>query len=224
MQSGEFKTACGYAGTEPTADSFESVDVVPNAASDSPASDMYFAAIPGNSSPPSNDATDYSTFNTVGACGACIELSANGKTIVATISDECPIATNSPCAAAGHFDLSTTAFGALGYNQSQGGDPTGLSWQFVACPVSGNIKASLNSAAQVYLQNAAFPITSVSVNGQSATLTVYGYWQLPSNASGASVTLTDVQGDSVSVTLPQIATWPSSTDIGTQFSVPSGCP
>ncbi|HXX68201.1 MAG TPA: expansin-like protein [Polyangiaceae bacterium] len=219
-----YKTACGYAGTEPTATgNFSSVDDVPNAASMSPASITYFAAIPGAASPGS-DATDYAgTFNTVGACGACIELQANGKTIVATIIDECPIASNGPCAAAGHLDLSTSAFGALGYNQSGGGDPGGLSWQFVACPVSGDIQASLNSAGQVYFQNTAYPITSVSVNGQAATLTVYGYWQLPTNASGATVTLTNVEGDSVTVTLPAIATWPSSTSIGVQFQQATGC-
>lgn len=219
-----YKTACGYGGTETTSNGFNSVDVVPNAASMSPATDMYFAAIPGNSSPGSN-ATDYTTFNTVGACGACVELSANGKTIVATLIDECPIASNQPCAAAGHLDLSTTAFGALGYNQGGGGDPGGLSYQFVACPVSGNIKASLNSAGQVYFQNAVFPITSIMANGQSATLTVYGFWQFPGNASGANVTMTDVQGDTLTLTLPSIATWPTSTDIGAQFMKPTGtCP
>lgn len=219
-----YKTACGYAGTEPTNSGFNSVDVVPNAASGSPASDMYFAAIPGNSSPGSN-ATDYTTFNTVSACGACVQLSANGKTIVATLIDECPISSNGPCAAAGHLDLSTTAFGALGYNQGGGGDPGGLSWQFVACPVSGNIKASLNSAGQVYFQNAVFPITSIMANGQSASLTVYGFWQFPGVASGANVTLTNVQNDTLTLTLPTIATWPDSTDIGAQFMEPTGsCP
>lgn len=217
-----YKTACGYAGTEPTANGFNSVDVVPNAASLSPASDMYFAAIPGASSPDSNP-TDYTTFNTVGACGACVELSANGKTIVATVIDECPISSNPHCSEGGHLDLSTTAFGALGFNQSGGGDPSGLSWQFVACPVSGDIQASLNSPAQVYFQNTAYPITSVSVNGQAATLTIYGYWQLPTNASGATVTLTDVEGDTVTVMLPTIATWPASTSIGIQFQQATGC-
>jgi hypothetical protein len=224
MQDGVYKTACGYAGTEPTTSGFESVDTISTIAGTSPASDTYFAAIPGTASSSGASATDYSTFNTVGACGACVQLSANGKSIIATIVDECPISDNGPCAPAGHLDLSTSAFGALGYNQGGGGDPGGMSWQFVACPVTGGIQAMLNSAAQIYLQNTAFPITSVSVDGQNATLTVFGYWQLPTNAAGATVTLTDVEMDSVTVTIPgDVATFPMSTDLNAQFPMPTGC-
>jgi hypothetical protein len=99
-------------------------------------------------------------------CGACVKITHNGTSIIATIVDLCPTGGggNQPCTEANHLDLSTAAFSAAGYGTS-GGDLPG-SWQFIACPVTGTIQAVANSVAgnQYYFQNAVYPISAV--NGQ----------------------------------------------------------
>jgi expansin (peptidoglycan-binding protein) len=175
------------------------------------AKNTYFAAIPSASS---ND------FDTVNECGACVEITHGGTTIVATIVDACPKDSNSPCQSAGHLDLSTQAFDALGYSV---GDPTGTTWQFAPCPVTGNIEGrpKNGNADQVYLENSVFPIVSVSVGGQPAQHLSYGAWQLPNGtiASGASLAMTDAVGHTATGTVPS-----GGGDLGVQFPSPSNCP
>jgi hypothetical protein len=197
-QNGTCKTACGYTGTE-TGSGQSAVDTVPNAAGVSPAKDSYFAAIPGSNG-----------FNTVTDCGACIEITNGGTKIVATIIDECPTdnGENPACKQAGHLDLSTQAFDAMGYSV---GDPSGTTWKFVACPVSGNIKAVENSAGQYYLQNAVYPITTA--NGQMPTQ--YGYFTV--NPGSVTVTSSAVN-QSVTITIPN-----GGGDTGGNFTEPTGC-
>ncbi|MGD0680014.1 MAG: RlpA-like double-psi beta-barrel domain-containing protein, partial [Polyangiaceae bacterium] len=132
-----YKGACGYTVSE-TGGGQNAVDTAANIANTSPATDTYFAAIPGAS--PGN-------FDTVTDCGACVEITGqNGKKIVATVIDECPLSSN-PLCTNGHLDLSTQAFDQLGYST---GNPSGTTWKFVACPVAGNIKAVANSGSQYY--------------------------------------------------------------------------
>ncbi|MGO9835313.1 MAG: hypothetical protein ACLP1X_13960 [Polyangiaceae bacterium] len=195
QQNGYYLTACGYQGTESGM-----IDTVQNIANTSPASDTYFAAIPG-----------ISGFSTVNDCGACIEITNGGTSIVATVIDECPTdnGENSACALSNgqpnpaHLDLSYGAWQALNYSS---GDPTGTTWKFVSCPVTGNITTRLKSgnADQVYIENTTLPIVSLTYNGQAGTHLSYGAWQLPggANAAGATVTLTDVEGHMVTVTIP----------------------
>ncbi len=197
-QNGTCKTACGYTGTE-TGSGKDAVDTVPNAASGSPAKNSYFAAIPGSNG-----------FNTVTDCGACIEITNGGTKIVATIIDECPTdnGENPACKQAGHLDLSTQAFDAMGYSV---GDPSGTTWKFVACPVSGNIKAVENSAGQYYLQNAVYPITTA--NGQMPTQ--YGYFTV----DPGSVTVTSsTVNQTITITIPN-----GGGDTGGNFTEPTGC-
>jgi hypothetical protein len=189
-------TACGYQGTE----SGGMIDTVQNIANTSPASDTYFAAIPG-----------VSGFSTVNDCGACVEITNGGTSIVATIIDECPTdnGENTACSSGNsvpnlaHLDLSYSAWKALNYNS---GDPSNTTWKFVSCPVTGNITTSLKSgnSNQVYIENTVLPIVSVTYNGQQATHLSYGAWQLPNgtNVQGATVTLTDVEGHTVTITIP----------------------
>lgn len=197
-QNGTCKTACGYTGTE-TGSGKNAVDTVPNAASVSPAKDSYFAAIPGSNG-----------FNTVTDCGACIEITNGGTQIVATIIDECPTdnGENPACKQAGHLDLSTQAFDAMGYSV---GDPSGTTWKFVACPVSGNIKAVENSAGQYYLQNSVYPITTA--NGQMPTQ--YGYFTV--NPGSVTVTSSSVN-QSITINIPN-----GGGDTGSNFTEPTGC-
>jgi expansin (peptidoglycan-binding protein) len=182
-----------------------------NIANSGRAKNAYFAAIPSASS---ND------FDTVNECGACVEITHGATTIIATIIDACPMDSNPPCQSSGHLDLSTQAFDALGYAV---GNPSGTTWQFVACPVTGNIQGRQKSgnADQVYLENTVFPIVSVSVGGQPAQHLSYGAWQLPNGivAAGATLTMSDVEGHTVTGTVPS-----GGGDLGVQFPSPGGCP
>jgi hypothetical protein len=176
------------------------IDSVQNIANTSPASDTYFAAIPG-----------VSGFSTVNDCGACVQITNGATSIVATIIDECPTdgGQNTACSQGNnvpnlnHLDLSYGAWKALNYTS---GDPSGTTWKFVSCPVSGNITTRPKSGNndQVYIENTTLPIVSVTYNGQAATHLSYGAWQLPNgaNAAGATVTLTDVEGHTVTITIP----------------------
>ena len=201
--NGKYQTACGYLGTEAGM-----TDTVENTASTSPASDTYFAAIPGSNN-----------FNTVNDCGACVEITNGGNKVIATIIDECPTdnGQNPACTAAGHLDLSYAAWKALNYNV---GNPSGTTWKFVACPLTGNIQTIQKSGNtdQLYIQNTVFPVTGVSVNGQAATHLSYGAWSLNgTDAAGATLILTDTEGHKVSGTVPS-----GFGDLGVQFPSPTG--
>jgi hypothetical protein len=159
----------------------------------------YFAAFPVGS------------FGQGSYCGMCVDVSYQGKTITATIVDECATCTNS----SGHIDLSLGAAVALGVGQGGStGDPTsGVTWKAVACPVSGDIVAVYNgSSSQIYFQNVAFPVASASAGGSTATQQ-NGFWNFGTLVAGKAVTLTDTLGHQVMGT---IAT-SSGQSIGAQF-------
>jgi hypothetical protein len=211
QENGYYVTACGYQGTEQSGGGQSAVDTVLNVASSGRARNAYFAAIPSASS---------GNFDSVDRCGACVEITNGSSVIVATVVDACPRDSNPLCQSAGHLDLSTQAFDALGYTN---GDPSGTTWQFVACPVSGNIQARLKSGNldQLYLTNVVFPIVSLTANGQPATHLSYGAWQLAGgmHAAGATLTITDVEGHTVTGTVPG-----GGGDLGVQLPSPGACP
>jgi expansin (peptidoglycan-binding protein) len=106
------------------------------------------------------------------ACGACVEAGYNGKKVVLTIVDECPIGSNPVCTK-GHIDLSRKAIRQLESNQSLE-NLKGVSWKYVKCPASGNVKARLhpNQNANwqpVVVENGLYPLKSVTLNGVNAT-------------------------------------------------------
>jgi len=190
MEGDGFRTACGYFGHETGGDG--TTDRVENIAN--PA---YFAAVPSQSS---------SNFDTSKYCGACVEASLNGRSVVATIIDACPIhndqnqTINTPCAnnPTGHLDLSLPAANALGFGMSF---PTNTTWRFVPCPVTGNVIVRIKpgNANQVYIENEVLPIQSVTMNGGQATRLSYGAWQVPGAAAGQTLQLTDSSGRTISV-------------------------
>jgi expansin (peptidoglycan-binding protein) len=186
QEDGAYVTACGYQGRETGM-----IDTVDNIANASPASSSYFAAIPGASG-----------FNTVSACGACVEIVNGATSIVATIVDECPTdnGQNPLCTKAGHLDLSYAAWKALDYPS---GDPSGTTWRFVSCPIRGAVVTRLKSgnADQLYIENTPFPVASVLSNGQQASHLSYGAWQLVNgeSAANAELTLQDGQGHSLTI-------------------------
>ncbi|MES1207939.1 MAG: hypothetical protein ABUS79_18550, partial [Pseudomonadota bacterium] len=199
---GMYQTACGYLGSESG-----QTDTVMNIANGGMAKNTYFAAIPGNSS---------SDFNTKGSCGTCVEISNNGKTIIATIIDECPEDSNPVCKqnASGELDLSVDAFNALGYAN---GNPSGTSWKAVPCPVTGNVVVRIKQANEAYIENSILAITGVSGPGGNASKTSYGSWHFNANiGSGSQLTLTDSAGRMLQVTLPSGGT-DQNQDTGKQF-------
>jgi hypothetical protein len=135
----------------------------------------------------------------------CVNVTYAGKTLMATVVDECPSSSNNLCSVgSNHLDLSANLARALGFGVgSVVGDPTGVSWAAVACPITsngGNIVEVFNgSSTQVYFQNVVWPVKSVSVNGAAASQP-NGYWQLPSGSG--SISLTDIYNHTVTGTLP----------------------
>jgi hypothetical protein len=199
---GMYQTACGYLGSESG-----QTDTVQNIANMSPAKNTYFAAIPGNSS---------SDFNTKGSCGACVQISNNGKMIIATIIDECPANSNPICKSNmnGELDLSVDAFNALGYGN---GNPSGTSWKVVPCPVSGNVVVRIKQSNEAYIENTILALKSVSGPGGGASRTSYGSWHFNSNiGSGSQLTLTDAADRTIQVTLNSGST-DQNQDTGHQF-------
>ncbi|MGO9835305.1 MAG: hypothetical protein ACLP1X_13920 [Polyangiaceae bacterium] len=196
-----YKTYCGYCGTEsgggggtcPTG----ITDTVSNIAT------PYFAAFP------------VGTFGQGKYCGMCVDVSYQGRTITATVIDECATCTDS----GGHIDLGLSAAVALGVGQgSSTGDPkNGVTWESVACPISGDVVAVYNgSSSQIYFENVAFPVASASAGGATATQQD-GFWNFGTLVGGKSVTLTDTLGHTITGTIPTS----SGGSIGAQF--PTTC-
>jgi hypothetical protein len=148
----------------------------------------YFAAFP------------VGTFGQGLYCGMCVNVSWMGRSIIATIIDEC-----ATCPQAGHIDLSLAAAVALGLGQNGAtGDATsGVTWQAVACPATGNIVAVFNNgySGQIYFQNVVFPVAAASVAGRPATQ-AFGFWDFGTAVAGQSATLTDTLGHTVTGTIP----------------------
>jgi hypothetical protein len=196
--NGVYQTACGYQGTESG-----QTDTVTNIAF--PA---YFAAIPGKNG-----------FDTVGHCGECVRITNGMKSLTATVIDECPTdnGQNPACASAGHLDLSWQAWNDLGYTV---GNPSGTTWQFVPCPVPGNVMVRIkpnNNNQEIYIENVVLPVASVSISGTQLTRTSYGTWQFNRSISGNAVlVMTDVAGRSISPPLGSTQV-DVNLDLGMQF-------
>jgi expansin (peptidoglycan-binding protein) len=163
----------------------------------------YFAAFP------------VGTFGQGTFCGMCVDVTFLGKSITATVVDEC-----ATCPTSNHIDLGPAAAQALGLGQNgQTGDPTsGVTWKAVECPVGGNIVATFNNgfAGQLYFQNVTFPVKSATAGGHVATQR-FGFWDFGTSVAGQSVTLTDGVGHTVTGVVPGS----SGGSIGVQF--PATC-
>ncbi len=139
------------------------------------------------------------------ACGACVEATYSGRKIVLTIVDECPKSSNPVCNK-GHIDLSRKAIRQLEPNGSLE-NLQGVSWRYVKCPASGNVKARIhpNQNANwqpVVFQNGLFPLKSVTLNGVAAKRvgnTVGGNaWEAPLQKAPYAVRATDINGGAIS--------------------------
>jgi hypothetical protein len=106
-------------------------------------------------------------------CGACVEASYNGRKVVLTIVDECPIGSNPVCTK-GHIDLSRKAIRQLEPNSSLE-NLNNVSWHYVKCPVNNSsVKVRLHPNQNpdwqpVVIENGLYPLKSVTLNGVNAT-------------------------------------------------------
>ncbi len=199
-ESGGFRTACGYFGTESGGQDSDRVENIANP--------QYFVAIPGPT--PEN-------FTSAEYCGACVELTGqNGQKVVATVVDECPQNYNQICDQnpGGALDVSRPAFNQLGFSV---GDPRNTSWRFVPCPVMGNVQVRFKQGNnnEFFVENGVTAIKSVSVNGQMATRTSYGAWHVGGAISTpATLNLTDRADRSITV---ELNSGTQNQDTGMQF-------
>jgi hypothetical protein len=148
-------------------------------------------------------------------CGMCVDVSYQGKTITATVVDECATCTDS----GGHIDLGVNAAVALGIGQGNatGNPKSGVTWTSVACPVTGDVVAVYNgSSSQIYFENVAFPVASAAAGGSTASQST-GFWNFGAAVGGKAVTLTDTLGHTIHGTIPTS----SGGSIGAQF--PATC-
>jgi hypothetical protein len=181
-----YKSFCGYCVTESGS---AGSGICPAGLSDT-AQNMgtpYFVAFP------------VGTFGQGKFCGMCVDVTFGGKTITATVIDEC-----ATCPTAGHLDLSLSAAAALGIGQgSTAGDVTnGVTWKSVDCPVMNDIVSVYNNgqAGQIYFQNVTFPVASATAGGHTATQRT-GFWDFGASVAGQAVTLTDTVGHSINGTI-----------------------
>ncbi len=143
-------------------------------------------------------------------CGMCMDVTYAGRTLMATVVDQCATCGNSP----GHIALSANLARDLGVGVgSVSGDVLGATWTAVACPITsnnGNIVVAWDSNGRASFQNVTFPVATVA-----GTMQTGGAWIVD---AGASVTLTDLVGHQIMAVMPTT----DGGSLGTQF--PASCP
>lgn len=112
------------------------------------ATGMVACHYPTNTLPQYYGAMNQYDWNDSGVCGACVEITANGKKLVVQITDECPdVAPNTQWCFKGshHIDLNNAANDAL----SASSNPA-VTWKYVACTPTGNIKYYFDKGTKQY--------------------------------------------------------------------------
>jgi hypothetical protein len=79
------------------------------------------------------------------------------------------------------------------------------------------IRIKSGNANQVYIENTILPIKSVTVNSGSSTELSYGPWQLPKNAAGSTLVITDYSNRSITYTVPTSLGSNQDQNTGLQF-------
>jgi len=195
-------------------------------------------ALPNCSFPPTEVPEYYAAMNTeqyatAATCGACVEASANGKSVVVQVVDQCP--TCEP--GTHHIDLSQPAFSQL---DDLSAGIIAITWRYVSCPdtlVTGDLEYAIKDGSSVYWSAIAFrnypvPITAVEITNRLNQVSVperqmYNYW-LSENGFGLgpyTVSVTDANGQVISFTMPSLPDAsetgdPVFTSAGVQFG---GC-
>jgi expansin (peptidoglycan-binding protein) len=215
FSQGSTEVNCSYSiiGTNP-----DRVQFVPHGGG------QYFAAM---------NTADYST---AAMCGACVEISRDtGSTVLATVVDQCPTATNPKCTA-GHLDLSQAAFRQVG-SETEGFLGTGnggisgvISWRYVPCDTQGNLVIRLKEPTNRYwneflVENHRNPIAKFELlagnQWLSGVRTAYNYWSVNDGKLGLpkTIRITDLHGAVVEATLDYPPSGASTVELSAQFPV-----
>ncbi len=138
-------------------------------------------------------------------CGACVEVSSGGRSLVVQIVDECPLEGNEAWCWAGsnHIDLNQAAFQQLA-DLSLG--VVDISWRYVPCEANGTLQYAFKNGSSLYwtgilVRNSPVPVTRVEVQNasghwKSLSRTDYNYW-LDESGFGEgpySIRVTDANG------------------------------
>jgi expansin (peptidoglycan-binding protein) len=111
------------------------------------ATSMVACHYPTNTLPQYYGAMNEYDWNTAAVCGACVEITNGGNKLVVQIVDECPYKGNEMWCYSGshHIDLNPDASNTLNANSNPA-----VTWKFVSCTPTGNIKYYFDSASQQY--------------------------------------------------------------------------
>jgi expansin (peptidoglycan-binding protein) len=141
-----------------------------------------------------------------GVCGECVAVTGPKGSVTVRIVDLCP-----ECEP-GHLDLSQQAFAQIA-DVSAGNVP--ISWQVVACTVSGNVEYQIKDGSSQYwtaiqVRNARVPVAKLEWM-QGGTWTAvdradYNYFVVASGVGPGSyqVRVTSTTGSTVVDTLPPV--------------------
>jgi expansin (peptidoglycan-binding protein) len=152
-------------------------------------------------------------WNDSAVCGACVEITNGGKKLVVEITDECPFKGNEQWCKPGshHIDLNPAANSALGADSNPA-----VTWKYVACTVTGNIKYYFDKAVQQYYL-AVTPMNTrnvvakmeVQVKGTwtALTHTTYNTYELSSGAGTGDLNfrVTDIYNHVITDTVTMAA-------------------
>jgi len=158
-------------------------------------------------------------YSDAAACGACVEMSYQGRTVKITVADSCLVDNNNPVCQTGHIDLSRGAWNAL-TNNAQGTIIRGVSWRFVPC--AGSVEFQLKEPTNEYwneflVLNHAYPVVKAEVlmeDGRwvEAQRSTYNYWHPSEGANGDGgdmgtyrVRVTDINGGVIEEQLELLA-------------------
>jgi expansin (peptidoglycan-binding protein) len=111
-------------------------------------------------------------WNNSGVCGACVEITNGGKKLTVQITDECPdVAPNKQWCFQGshHIDLNGAAYSALGASNNPA-----VTWKYVPCTTTGNIKYHFDKASQEYYL-AVTPMNTRNLVAKMEVKTADGY-------------------------------------------------
>jgi expansin (peptidoglycan-binding protein) len=111
------------------------------------ATSMVACHYPTNTLPQYYGAMNEYDWNTAAVCGACVEITNGGNKLTLQIVDECPYKGNEMWCYQGshHIDLNPAASDALNANSNPA-----VTWKFVSCTPTGNIKYYFDKASQQY--------------------------------------------------------------------------
>ncbi len=151
-------------------------------------------------------AMDEPEWNGSAVCGECVAITGPNGSITVRIVDECP-----ECEP-GHLDLSQQAFAQIA-DVSAGKVP--ITWQVVACDVSGNVAYEIKDGSSQYwtaiqVRNARLPVAKLEwMQGGSWTdvsRADYNYFVVASGVGPGSyqVRITSSTGETLVDTLPPV--------------------